>query len=361
MKRQTLFPTVLLLLCTLSGCGAIGEKAASMSVIYCAAAILSFLLLIGYHCLVPKKEKWFLLLFASVLVVDMGYYFLSISSTLEMALLANRISYLGSVFLPMSMLMIILGATRLRYPRWLPGALLGIGIAVFLIAASPGYLDIYYKEVTLQIQNGVSLLHKEYGPWHFVYLLYLLTYFAAMVATIIYAMVKKKLDHPAHAVILALAVFVNIGVWLIEQLVDLPFEILSISYIISESFLLGLHLIMAENRRLQELVRQAQTAAPPEPPVPVSTTPQFTDSQMDLFRTGLKELTPTEQIIFEAYTARKTTKEIMAMLSIKENTLKFHNKNLYSKLGVSSRKQLLQLHDQIGPTDRPIPTKNGTV
>lgn len=356
MKRPSLYLTALLLLWTLSGCTAIGEKTASTSVIYGAIAILSFLLLIGYHFLVPKKEVWFLLLFASVLVVDIGYFTLSISSTLAEALLANRIAYLGSVLLPLSMLMIILGATRLRYPKWLPGVLLGVGAAIFLIAASPGYLDIYYKEVTLDIRDGVSLLHKEYGPWHCAYLFYLLTYFAAMVATIIYAMVKKKLDHPAHAVILAIAVFVNMGVWLIEQLVDLPFEMLSISYIISELFLLGLHPIMAENRRLQELVHQAQTAAPPQPPVPAAPAPQFTDSQIALFRSGLKGLTPTERTIYEAYIACKTTKEVMSMLDIKENTLKFHNKNLYSKLGVSSRKQLLQLHDQTGtpaPDDSP--------
>lgn len=67
-------------------------------------------------------------------------------------------------------------------------------------------------------------------------------------------------------------------------------------------------------------------------------------------------MTPTERTIYEAYIACKTTKEVMSMLDIKENTLKFHNKNLYSKLGVSSRKQLLQLHDQTGtpaPDDSP--------
>ena len=37
----------------------------------------------------------------------------------------------------------------------------------------------------------------------------------------------------------------------------------------------------------------------------------------------------------------------MLRLSIKENTLKFHNKNLYSKLGVSSRKELLKVHRAI--------------
>ena len=37
----------------------------------------------------------------------------------------------------------------------------------------------------------------------------------------------------------------------------------------------------------------------------------------------------------------------MAMLNIKENTLKFHNKNLYHKLGVSSRKELLEIYKLI--------------
>ena len=58
-------------------------------------------------------------------------------------------------------------------------------------------------------------------------------------------------------------------------------------------------------------------------------------------------LTPTEREIYNSYLAGTTTKEIMAALEIKENTLKFHNKNLYSKLGVSSRKQLMQYASQI--------------
>jgi DNA-binding CsgD family transcriptional regulator len=37
----------------------------------------------------------------------------------------------------------------------------------------------------------------------------------------------------------------------------------------------------------------------------------------------------------------------MSDLNIKENTLKFHNKNLYSKLGISSRKQLLSIAAQL--------------
>ena len=40
-------------------------------------------------------------------------------------------------------------------------------------------------------------------------------------------------------------------------------------------------------------------------------------------------------------------KESIDNLNIKENTLKYHNRNLYGKLGVSSKKELLEIHKYI--------------
>ena len=60
-----------------------------------------------------------------------------------------------------------------------------------------------------------------------------------------------------------------------------------------------------------------------------------------LFLTHLVKLTPKEREIFNLYLAGKSAKEIMELISINENTLKYHNKNIYSKLGVASRKELL--------------------
>ena len=53
-------------------------------------------------------------------------------------------------------------------------------------------------------------------------------------------------------------------------------------------------------------------------------------------------LTPAERKIFAYYLSGKTVKEILAVASIKESTLRYHNKNIYSKLGVNSLKQLLR-------------------
>jgi DNA-binding CsgD family transcriptional regulator len=264
-----------------------------------------------------------------------------------MALWANRVAYLGSVFLPLAMLMIILDVSGRKIHRRLTAALIGLSVAVFLIAASPGILPIYYKEVSFEVVNGVSTLVKVYGPLHPLYLVYLLGYFSAMIAVIIRASIKKTFDSTAHAVIIAMAVFVNIGVWFIEQISSIDFEFLSVSYIITELFLCGVHMVMNENQRLLELVRQKEEALRTTS-TGVSRNERVVSAEMmECFAQGLDTLTSQERQIYEAYLSGMSTKDIMIELNIKENTLKFHNKNLYSKLGVSSRKQLLEVYRAI--------------
>lgn len=81
----------------------------------------------------------------------------------------------------------------------------------------------------------------------------------------------------------------------------------------------------------QEVERLAQTH-----------TEEIVPEDFEYFITNLKTLTPAEKRIYELYLSGKTAKEIVGILGITENTLKYHNKNIYSKLGISSRKQLLR-------------------
>ena len=355
MKKFGVISLYACLLFSLTGCNAIGSKSGSMSILYIVTAVVSFLLLAGYCCLIRKKEPWFLLLFSSVFVVNTGYLTLALSSSVSEALMANRLSYLGSVCLPMSMLMVIMKACRLNYRKWFPCLLTVLGAAVFLISASPGYLDIYYKEVSLSTIRGATVLEKVYGPWHSVYLFYLLGYFGVTAAAIAYASVSKKIDSPTHAVFLAAILFINMGVWLLEQLVKVDFELLSISYILSELFLLGICMVLQEFSPLhatpsQPISEDAGVAAEKENAEPTEAAldaKPLLDERCEFFLSQLPRLTPTERIIYDFYLEGKSTKEIMAELSIKENTLKYHNKNIYGKLGVSSRKQLVSIAEAV--------------
>ncbi len=61
-----------------------------------------------------------------------------------------------------------------------------------------------------------------------------------------------------------------------------------------------------------------------------------------LFCNNLCSLTPKEHEIFDLYLGGKTGKEIQEILCINPNTIKYHNRNIYDKLGVCSRKELLK-------------------
>lgn len=333
-KKLALFAGGMLFPLLLSGCNSIGDKSTSTSVIYAVTVFLSLILLVGYCTLVKHKNKWFYLLFSSVLVVNTGYLALSAAKSLEWALHANRLAYLGSVFLPLSMLMVIINVCNVKchsITRWI---LLGISAVVFLITASPGYSDIYYSSVSLETINGVTVLNKEYGSLHVVYLIYLLAHFTAMISIIVYTAVKKKLKSTSHAVILLVAVGCNIGVWLLEQLVKIDFEFLSVSYIVTELFLIALYMM------IQEL--KSQIPAPVVIVNKIPSEPEIPEEDYSYFESQLCKLTPTECHVYELYVEGKGTKEVLEILNIKENTLKYHNKNIYSKLGVSSRKQLVE-------------------
>lgn len=247
-------------------------------------------------CVFIMLCNWFLLLFCSVLIVNAGYPALSLSVTLEGALVANRVAYFGSAMLPLSMLMTVLNLTGVQYKKWVPALLIFISAAAFLLAAT------------------------------------------------LSAAAKKKMDSNFQAVILVCAVFVNIGVWLFGQMVEIPFEFLSVSYIISELFLLALYLMIQENDKLFAEARRKENDA--RRSLPQAQNPSA--EQCRAFEKGLPTLTQTEQAIYRCYVDGMSTKEILQQMNIKENTLKYHNRNIYSKVGVSSRKQLLAVQGMLG-------------
>lgn len=343
------------------------KPAFNMAIAYGITSAAALLLAGGYAGLVRKKNPWLLLLFISVVVVNLGYFALSISKTLGEALLANRVSYLGSVFLPLCMLMAVMDVCRVRYKKHLPIILVCLSVAVFLLAASPGYLDWYYSDVSLIFINGMAKLEKVYGPLHCVYLVYLLTYFSLMIGVILTSIVKKTVASHKHAALLLTVVFLNIAIWAVEQLVYTEFEILSVSYIVSEVLLLMLYGMMQDYGILSEgdkaPVLVSAPATPvvetplPEPAVAVEASvdaEEETHSVLDNERILLLAekwqqeytLTNRETQVLIALLQNKRRKEIAVDMDVTEHTVKKHTGNIFSKLEVTSRAELFALAGQ---------------
>ncbi|MBQ3520827.1 MAG: hypothetical protein IJA50_02875 [Firmicutes bacterium] len=307
-------------------------------IIYGVIAIISLLLIVGYCSLIKDRDIWFVLMFISVFIINAGYLTMSLSDTIAEALLANRISYLGSVFLPLCMFMIIMNVCKVNYPKWVTCLLFVISIAVFVIAASAGYTDWYYSDVSIVFYDGAARLVKVYGPLHIVYHIYLFVYFASMATIIIVSVMNKKVFPIKHAILLLCAVFGNILIWLIEQGLDLEFEFLSISYIITEIFLLSLYCILQDYGIVvgddvrgdfgQEHNQEIDLE------ILLKQNPQLT------------ELTGRELEVLKLLLEDKLKRKEMAEeLSVTEHTIKKHTAHIFSKLEVSDRKEL---RDKLG-------------
>lgn len=302
-------------------------------IIYGVIAIISLLLIVGYCSLIKERDIWFILMFISVFIINAGYLTMSLSDTIAEALLANRISYLGSVFLPLCMFMIIMNVCKVNYHKWVTCLLFVISVAVFVIAASAGYTDWYYSDVSIVFYDGAARLIKVYGPLHIVYHVYLFVYFASMATIIIVSVLNKKVFQIKHAILLLCAVFGNILIWLIEQGLDLEFEFLSISYIITEIFLLSLYCILqdygitvGEDAHISLDMEHGEEI---DLEILVKHNPELT------------ELTGRELEVLKLILEDKLKRREMAeKLSVTEHTVKKHTAHIFSKLDVSDRKEL---------------------
>lgn len=305
-----------------------------ISIVYGICTLTALLLAAGYCAFVKKKEIWLIWLYISVFIANLGYFTLSISKNLEEALLANRLAYLGCVFLPLFMLMTIMKVCLIKCKKSILLFLLTISFSVFFIAASQGYADWYYKDVTMEVVDGMAKLHKEYGPLHGVYYVYLFSYLLTMIGVVCYATAKKKITSYKHAALLAVVVLFNIAIWLVEQFIDWNFEFLAVSYIASELLLLFLYGMIQD----YESAVKERTLDNPE-----ALEVRKAEDAMEHLTCCLPQidkLSEREKDVLKKIIEGKKRKEIAQDLFITENTVKKHITNIFSKLNVSNRTEL---------------------
>ncbi|MBQ2967046.1 MAG: hypothetical protein IJE10_02850 [Clostridia bacterium] len=322
-----------------------------MSIAYGILCVIS-LALIGVCLAVDrKKDICLLLLFISVFVCNLGQFLISVAPSLSSALNGNRIAYLGQVFLPLLMLKMILNLCSLNYKKWLLPTLSLISIAVLFVTLTPGFFPCYYKNVSIEVADGVTRLIRDYGPLHLLYYIYLLLYFALMLIVIIHSAVKKKITSTLHTTFLLCAVLCSIVIWFAEQFFPRGFEFLTVSYVISELFILLLYGILQEYgiRGENGSIIIANTSKKAEEYLSGAiqsdddSTALFSEKDIDCILACEKivsRITEREKEVLIKLLANKQRKEIADELFVTESTIKKHTSSIYAKFNVANRFEL---------------------
>lgn len=316
-----------------------------MQYAYGVLFIVSILLIPLYFISVKKvKDKfWLLFLIICVAIVNLGYLLISLSKTVDFALVSNKVVYLGQVFIPMSMFMIITKLCGFKLNKTVNVILILLALIMFSIVCTTGYTDWYYTKVSIESFSGATILHKEYGFLHPTNLIYVSLYFVAMVFTLFFSFKKNKGACQKEATIMLIIVLGNILMWLVQKEIPWNFELLSITYLMSAGSFLFVTIMLQDYVHINDI----PTYSPKEQEklgIDILTMSMEEKIKKVLYFVKDGELLCTrEREILELILANKKRKEIALELYLSENTIKTYTRTLYSKLGISCREELYSL------------------
>lgn len=132
------------------------------------------------------------LLFVLVPISNLGNALLACAPTIEAALVANKIVYIGACYLQLILMLAVFSLCRIKLNRWVRTGLVVLSTVVYLSALTMGDSALFYKSVMLEHSGGASILAKEYGPMHTVFIVMVLAYFVLSIGAIVYSYFRKN-------------------------------------------------------------------------------------------------------------------------------------------------------------------------
>ncbi len=165
-----------------------------MARVYYDAMLILSLVLGGLYMLIWHKhfDVHITLIFALVPATNLGYALLCRAQTLEAALVANKITYLGGCFPLLMIMFATFNLCHIKLNRWVRFCCLLLSAGVFAAALTMGVSPDFYTQVTLDQAYGATVLRKEYGPLHALFYGMVGLYFALSIGAMAYSYVRKK-------------------------------------------------------------------------------------------------------------------------------------------------------------------------
>ena len=155
--------------------------------------IISFIALVLFVLISERKVLFYnASFFLFVFIGNLGYFFLGNSTTVEEAILANKITYITGCILPLFLMMLVFDACKVMSNKAIRFAMYVLSGTVMLLAMTVGYTDWFYKECHIEKVNQVTVLVKEYGPGHSLFLFMIYGYLIAGITLLLYSLISRK-------------------------------------------------------------------------------------------------------------------------------------------------------------------------
>ncbi|MBQ7507549.1 MAG: response regulator [Lachnospiraceae bacterium] len=191
-----------------------------------------------------NADQEYSFMFALVPVVNLGYSWLASARSLDSALIANKLIYIGGCFLHLLLLLGVFSLCNFKLPHFVRIFFFTAAFVLFCGVLSIGHSDIFYKNVYLQVSDGYSKLIKEYGPMHNFYYVYMMILVISSLIVLIYSIIKRPEVSLKNLYILTALDVISVLVFFGGRALFTKIEIMPLFYVVAEFFfLLILHRI----------------------------------------------------------------------------------------------------------------------
>ncbi len=200
-------------------------------VLFLASLVATVLFIANWH---KHVDVYYTLIFTFIPISNMGWWLVATAESLQEAIMANQIIYMGGCFIPLIFALNTLTLCEVPFPKLIPLGHLVIGIIQYLFVLTIGSGPVYYKSVEFAIIDGTPTLLKVYGPAHVLMYINLGLCILSGLYGLIYAHKYQKKVSRQNIFWLVSAELVMIVGFILTKVLSLPVDLTPFFYVVSQ-------------------------------------------------------------------------------------------------------------------------------
>lgn len=166
-------------------------------------------------------------------VSNIGYYLLSDSSTFESAMMANAIAYLGGIFLPLILMIMLASFSDTKLPRWFLASITLINIGIYCMILLSGRFLIYYASSSFDPDSSLRLVNTPGLGYYIRVVVLSVEVILSIFFTVITIMGKKKASSKTMWIFLSFMI-ITIAVYIITSLIGVSHTVIAFFFLACE-------------------------------------------------------------------------------------------------------------------------------
>lgn len=204
-----------------------------VSVMYALTFLASFLALTLFLIRNKKSDSQFIGIGLLVCLNSLGKFIVSVSTTLDMAVWATVVMNIGNVFGPVMLIFIIQKLCGRKMPSYVKYPFIAFAVVTFGFSLTIlGESGLYFKNLSLNTENGFTFLAKEFGPTYYLYPVLMLLCLGCLIYYIVFAIRHRKLLSYIALLCICIIPTSVVVVYAIELITGSNISYLSIGYLI---------------------------------------------------------------------------------------------------------------------------------